>query len=74
MAKYKLTEGSIEIDDTERERSKNAKEIYHLGKQKEKKSGGGFMGQSLVFVLLVTKKITIPVGFEFYKMNPNLKS
>jgi hypothetical protein len=32
------------------------------------------MGQSLFFVLLVTEKVTIPIGFEFYKMNPDLKS
>jgi len=74
LKKYDLTEGSLEIDDTERERSKNSKEIYHLGKHKDKKSGGYFLGQSIVFVLLVTEKISIPVGFEFYKMDPVLKS
>ena len=74
LTKYDLTEGSIEIDDTERERSKNSKKIHHLGKQKDKKSGGYFMGQSLVFVLLVTEKISIPVGFDFYKMDATLKS
>jgi len=74
LKKYGITEGSIEIDDTERERSKNSKFIYHLGKQKDKKSGGYFMGQSIIFALLVTKKISIPVGFEFYKMDPELKA
>jgi hypothetical protein len=74
LKKNNLTEGSLEIDDTERERSKNSKQIHHLGKQKDKKSGGYFMGQSIVFVLLVTKKISIPVGFEFYKMDSELKS
>lgn len=49
LAKYEITEGVLEIDDTERERSKNAKYIYKLGKQKDKKSGGYFNGQSLVF-------------------------
>ena len=74
LKKYEITEGSIEIDDTERERSKNSKLIYHLGKQKDKKSGGYFMGQSIIFALLVTKKISIPVGFAFYKMDPALKA
>ena len=32
------------------------------------------MGQSLVFVVLVTQKISIPVGFEFYRMDPVLKT
>jgi len=73
LKKYDLTEGSIEIDDTERERSKNAKYLHHLGKQKDKKSGGYFLGQSIIFIVLVTKKISIPVGFKFYKMDPVLK-
>ena len=46
LEKYGITEGVLELDDTERERSKNAKELYHLGKQKDKKSGGYFNGQS----------------------------
>lgn len=74
LNKYDLTQGSLEIDDTDRERSKNAKHIYKLGKQKDKKSGGYFMGQSIVFVLLVTEKVSIPVGFAFYQMDSNLKA
>jgi hypothetical protein len=74
LEKYNLTEGSIELDDTERERSKNSKHLYHLGKQKDKKSGGYFVGQSIIFIILVTNKISIPVGFKFYKMDPDLKA
>jgi len=74
LTKYGLTQGSLELDDTERERSKNARLIHHLGKHKDKKSGGYFLGQSMVFLLLVTDKVSIPVGFEFYKMDPQLKA
>ena len=74
LSKYGQTEGNIEIDDTERGRSKNAKKIYGLGKQKDKKSGGYILGQSIVFAVLVTKNISIPIGFDFYKMDPVLKS
>ena len=73
LKKYEIKEGSIEIDDTERERSKNAKHLHHQGKQKDKKSGGYFVGQSIIFLLLVSNKISIPVGFKFYKMDPVLK-
>lgn len=74
LKKYGITSGSLELDDTERERSKNAKKLYGLGKQKDKKSGGYFNGQSILVLLLVTKKISIPVGFEFYRMDPVLRA
>ena len=74
LKKYGIEEGSLELDDTERERSKNAKQIYGLGKQKDKKSGGYFNGQSILVLLLVTKKLSIPVGFEFYRMDPVLRA
>ena len=74
LAKYGISSGTLELDDTERERSKNSKCLYHLGKHKDKKSGGYFNGQSIVFLLLVSDKISIPVGFKFYKMDPVLKA
>lgn len=74
LRKYGITEGTLELDDTGRERSKNAKKLHHLGKQKDKKSGGYFNGQSIVFLLLVSNKISIPVGFKFYKMDPVWKA
>ena len=74
LEKYGIESGTLELDDTERERSKNAKRLYKLGKQKDKKSGGYFNGQSILFLLLVTDKVSIPVGFEFYKMDPQWKA
>ena len=74
VKKYGIESGSLELDDTERERSKNAKHIYGLGKQKDKKSGGYFNGQSILVLLLVTKKLSIPVGFAFYRMDPVLRA
>ena len=74
LNKYGITEGTLELDDTDRARSKNAKKLHNLGKQKDKKSGGFFNGQSIVFLLLVSDKISIPVGFKFYKMDPVWKA
>ena len=68
---YGITEGVLELDDTENERSKNAKLIHGLGKVKDKKSGGYFRGQNIVFLVLVTDKVTLPVGFKFYRNDPN---
>ncbi len=60
-----ITSGSLVIDDTDNQRSKSAKVLAHLYKLRDKESGGYIWGQSLVFLLLVTAKISLPVGFVF---------
>lgn len=67
---YGLTQGSLVIDDSDNKRSKNTKKIWHVHKLKDKASGGYVMGQGLVFMVLVTPIITIPVGIEFYMPDP----
>lgn len=71
ISTYGLKIGVLEVDDTENERSKNAKSIFGLGKVKDKRSGGYFNGQNIVFLVLVTEKVTFPVGFKFYQNDPN---
>src|SRR5437660_11774726 len=44
--------------------------LAHLYKLRDKDSGGYLWGQSLVFLVLVTPKISIPVGFTFYQPAP----
>ena len=60
-----LTAGSLLIDDTDNPRSKAAHTLAHLYKLRAKESGGYLWGQSLVFLVLVTPQISIPVGFTF---------
>ena len=69
-----LTSGSLVIDDTDNQRSKSAKKLAYLYKLRDKESGGYVWGQSLVFLLLVTPKISIPVGFVFYQPAPELSA
>src|SRR5207302_2488715 len=69
-----LTSGSLVIDDTDNPRSKSAKALAHLYKLRDKESGGYLWGQSLVFLVLVTPKISIPVGFVFYRPAPELSA
>jgi len=69
-----LTSGSLVIDDTDNQRSKSAKALAHLYKLRDKESGGYLWGQSLVFLVLVTPKISIPVGFVFYQPAPELSA
>src|SRR5881409_3305874 len=67
-----LTSGSLVVDDTDNPRSKSAKALASLYKLRDKDSGGYLWGQSLVFLVLVTPKISIPVGFVFYQPAPEL--
>src|SRR5262249_61856979 len=69
-----ITSGSLVIDDTDNARSKAAKKLAYLYKLRDKASGGYLWGQSLVFLLLVTPKISMPVGFVFYQPAPELSA
>ena len=72
LDKYNITEGMLGIDDTDNQRSKSTKKIAHVHKIKDKTSGGYIMGQSIVFLVLITSKIAIPVGFAFHVPDPVL--
>src|SRR6266496_6509981 len=65
FASYGITGGSLVIDETEKQRSKVATTLAHVYKLRDKESGGSIWGQSLVFLVLVTPTITIPLGFAF---------
>jgi hypothetical protein len=71
---YRLTWGSLVIDDTDNKRSKAATTLAPLYKLRDKDSGGYVWGQSLVFLVLVTPPITLPVGFAFYQPAPELSA
>ena len=74
LTTYGITEGVLVLDDSDRARSKNTKTLHKVHKLKDKKTNGYVMGQNLVFLVLVTPKITIPVGFAFYEPDPTRKS
>lgn len=74
LKRYGITEGNIGIDDTDKKRSKSTTRIHQVHKIKDKPSGGYVMGQSIVFLVLITKKITIPVGFSFHMPDPVLSA
>ena len=68
--RYGIKEGTLIEDDTDKRRSKSTTKIGYLHKLKDKATGGFLMGQCIVFLVLVTQKITIPVGFKFYMPDP----
>jgi DDE superfamily endonuclease len=72
ISRYGVKEGVLVIDDSDHQRSKNTTHIAHVHRIKDKKYDGFFNGQNLIFLLLVTDKITLPVGFTFYEPDPEL--
>jgi hypothetical protein len=64
------TAGSLVSDDTDNPRSQSAKALAHLYTRRDKESGGYLWGQSLVFRLWVTAKISRPVGVVFSQPAP----
>ena len=71
---YGIIAGSLVLDDTDNPRSKAAKALAHIYKLRDKESGGYLWGQSLVFLVLVTPIISLPVGFAFYQPAPELSA
>jgi len=69
-----IPSGSLVIDDTDNARAKAAKKLAYLYKLRDKARGGYLWGQSLVFLLLVTPTISMPVGFVFYQPAPELRA
>lgn len=72
LARYGITRGVLVVDDSDKKRAKQTKRIYKAHKVKDKRSGGFLNAQSFVLLLLVTPKVTIPVGVEFYMPDPVL--
>lgn len=70
---YGINHGTLVADDTDKKRSKKTNCIPKIHKIKDKKTGGYFKGQELIFLLLVTETITFPVGFCFYTPDPNIR-
>ena len=70
LKRYGITAGVLVVDDSDKRRAKVSRRLAHVHKLKDKTSGGFVMGQCLVFVLLVTATVTLPVGFAFYCPDP----
>ena len=69
---YGITKGVISIDDSDKKRSKCTTKIFGVHKIKDKSTGGFCMGQGLVFLILITPKVTIPIGYAFHIPDPEI--
>ncbi len=67
---YGIHSGTLVLDETDKHRAKVTKKIANAHKIKDKKSGGYFNGQELVFLFLATDTLSFPVDFRFYTPDP----
>lgn len=63
-------EGVLVLDDTGKRRSKVTRRIPYVHYFKDKQGTGTVRGQEVVFLVLVTAVVTIPVAFAFYQPDP----
>jgi hypothetical protein len=71
---YKITSATLVIDDTDKQRAKKTTKIAGAHKVKDKKTGGYFNGQELLFLVLVSDLVTFPVAFRWYVPDPALSA
>ena len=67
ITRYDLKEGVLLLDDSDKSRSKNVKKLHAAHKVKDKRTGGYSIAQNIMFLVLVTDRVTIPLGFAFYE-------
>lgn len=70
LAKFDITEAVLVLDDSDKRRSKSCHKLHAVHKVKDKSTGGYSIAQNIIFLVLVAKGITIPVGFKFYEPDP----
>ena len=70
LEQHGIRDGVAVADDSDHRRAKRTKRIHAAHKIFDKKTGGYFNGQTVVFLLLVSGRVTIPVGFRFYRPDP----
>jgi hypothetical protein len=64
---FNLKSGVLVLDDSDHRRAKTTTRIYGTQKIFDKKTGGYYNGQCLMFLLLVTDTVTMPIGMRFYR-------
>jgi len=72
LKSYGITQGLLALDDTDNKRCKKTTKIGSAHKVRDKGTGGYFNGQEILFLVLITNKVTIPVGYKFYMPQPSM--
>jgi hypothetical protein len=70
LEQHGIRDGVLVADDSDHRRAKLTKRIFGAHKIFDKKTGGYFNGQTVVLLVLVSGRVTLPVGFRFYRPDP----
>ncbi len=70
LEQHGIRDGVAVADDSDLRWAKRTKRIHAAHKIFDKKTGGYFNGQTVVLLVLVSGRVTIPVGFRFYRPDP----
>jgi hypothetical protein len=71
---FNLMSGVLVLDDSDHRRAKTTTRVYGTQKIFDKKTGGYYNGQCLMFLLLVTETVTLPLGMRFYRPDPRYRA
>ena len=74
MSILRIKDGVLILDDSDHRRAKTTSCIFGAHKIFDKKTGGYYNGQCLMFLLLVTKTVTLPIGMRFYRPDPKYRA
>lgn len=74
MRILQIKSGVLVLDDSDHRRAKTTSRIYGAHKIFDKKTGGYYNGQCLMFLVLVTKSATLPIGMRFYRPDPKYRA
>lgn len=67
---YGVFEVHLVVDDSDRPRSKIVKALFGVFKSFDKKTGGYFQTQNIVFIMAVTRVFSFPIAFAFFRPDP----
>jgi hypothetical protein len=74
LRRHGIEAGVLVLDDSDRRRSQVTRRIAGVHQLKDQTSGGYRMGQCVVFLLLVSATVTLPVGFAFHEPDPERRA
>jgi hypothetical protein len=74
MRIFNVKSGVLVLDDSDHRRAKTTTRIFGTQKIFDKKTGGYYNGQCLMFLLLVTDTVTLPLGMRFYRPDPRYRA
>ena len=70
LRQHGITAGVCVADDRDHRRAQRTGRLWKAHERFDQKTGGSFHGPCLVFLVLVTPKRTVPVGFRFHEPAP----